>query len=529
MNSKDKQDPEAALKNSEGIDMASHVAKDVSAAIKEIPVVGDVYKPIANVASAAGTVVSNLSRPLSNAAASFMINRPGHDVGTVNGMSYAERMSLYTNARVKHLFGSNSSDMLIAKMAQKPMLLAQTTFSSQGEGFDIYNHPFVFQYGTNIEKPDYLAFCGAAFRYWRGSIKYLFQFIGSPFYSFQARIYFTPSLTTITSNSGGDFFSKVIDIKGDTTVEVVAPYISNVAWTEYYTTSATIDVSTLGLVLLTDVQGSSLPAEAKYYLNIYRAGGEDIQFAQHSPPWIFDGDDGVRVVPAFQGRKNFIRRQRNPRIVKKKGYQKQMDLTSVFDKPFHSFVPDITGVLEHGIVSPELCGTISDLIKKPSATGNFTTYPTTGFPGEKRTQWLYYWGCAFYYWRGSRRMMMVPDDVNVGRVLIPELETTTLDDYKYSYMGPIAFFSSSVVEDVEVPYYHINPLYYTEDRLEYDPTLAHPADIGFSTISNRTYLLSAGDDFQYIWYCPPIIPLRPAPQKKADTSFSNIKTENKYG
>jgi hypothetical protein len=74
--------------------------------------------------------------------------------------------------------------------------------------------------------------------------------------------------------------SRIVDVKGDAWTSFTVPYLSQRVWQGVIVDSTGYQSRPYLIIeALTDVQGSSLPADAIYYVNIWRAAGPDYQLS----------------------------------------------------------------------------------------------------------------------------------------------------------------------------------------------------------------------------------------------------------
>ena len=434
--------------------------------IEKIPIVGPVIQTIK-------TVFDNLDKPRSDQFVTHTYSRPAYGLSIMSGLDQSELLSDHPQALVSKEVGLETSDMEVVTYASKPNLLFTTNFKNLGIIKQFQVHPRTLEDRTY---PDYLAFAASFFEYWRGSIKYLFHFCTTAFYSCRIRITVT-HLNVMPSviGSGASFYSRIVDVKGDTWIDLDVPFLSVGVWDRTYTLDVA-NTPTVTIEALTPVQGASLPADAIIYLNCFRAAGPDFQLAV-SRNWPVEVEE-------------------------------QCSLNTRFRIPFAGPVDTTTGVLETGLCMADHSTSISDMTHRHTPHGlaqNHKSYPgeTSIFPGITDK-----WAQGFAFWRGSRRFSNV-SAVNLAQ-LNPEEIPNPVTDLNFAYSLEL---NSASIMCVEIPWY---------SRIAYYPTVAsdfpglialaypQPADVRLTGTYN-TPKIAGGDDFVYIY---------PLPALYSNTSFT---------
>jgi len=272
---KGKSDKEAAKKDREGKDAAvGMVARNVSQLVRKVPIVGTVWSPIADFLNL--IFETELSKPVTKAATVAITPAYATDVNQADGITEATQLSLYQNAYQKvgrKMFGMDTSFETASKIAQVPMLFDTITFNGTTVTWSTVGVPGVS--GSNLTNSDYLRIMSSMFRMWRGSIKYLVYFCVPAFYSFRARIRLQYSATI---SSPADVPTINIDVKGGTWQEFTIPFLSPRTWYDQTITTDNLH-PTIIIEQLSAIVGTPSPSTAVVYVNIFRSGGEDTQFA----------------------------------------------------------------------------------------------------------------------------------------------------------------------------------------------------------------------------------------------------------
>jgi len=409
--------------------------------------------------------------------------------------------------RVSKNIGLISSDMTVSKFAQIPNWFLTKSVSTAGVVFTQRVHPCIYNNSTTGGRgmnPDFLGFAAAGFTFWRGSIKFLFHFCGTAFYSgtFRITLYHGLSVSKISElaaiEDGVGCYSRVVTVRGDAWVEFQVPFLHNKAW-QYTNTLLFINEQItdpfLMLEALTDVQGSNSPSGALYYINVFRAGGEDIEFAQLGRSLWTDPPSS---------------------FVEERVWKSQCSLVDKFAKPFDPIIPGVVGTIEDNVCMGDKAGTITDICKRfvrqfnGNQTGNvgraYQTFPLNQ-DSVMTLQPLFWWGWAFCYWRGSMRLRML--NTNANMVIFPTA-TGAASTNTYTPGDGVHVADTAAQVAAEVPFY---------SRSAYSPTHAcntitslltfqeMPALAQFSNLSggNVDAMIAFGDDAAYYHVLSPFV------------------------
>lgn len=499
--SKSKQNTEAQAKDAIG-ETAKGVISLVKPVLSSIPLVSDVL-------SFGKNLFANLDKPSSDQAVQYTTTRPHRGHAHLTGLDYSESLSSFPSYQTSKETELSSSDMNITKYCSIPALFYSTTITTKGVVLKVAVHPAKYSSSyRSIDYPDYLAFGSQFFRYYRGSVKYLVQFVGTPFYScrFKLSVVHSLNLPPGGTGTGTGFMSKVVDVKGDAWTSFVVPYLGCRMWS--YTTfdaDPVPDVPYFILEALTDVQGSSLPADAIYYVNIWRAAGPDFQLAMQTTV----NQDWTPPAPE----------------VKKTNFVKQSALAQKWNEPSQPIKEGATGILESGTYMADQSTTITDMCKRfvphlPGMTGPFT-YPSDWDSSALVPYPIFLFTSSFLFWKGSRRFKTGP-----GNLMYAAVQRTQVSTPIY---GNAVVLGSNIdaAPPVTIPWYH-NELFYTTTiaRHDYNPTpWTMPVDMVIAGISGQ-FWIAAGDDFGYYYLVPPNPKSVLASSVKLVTKLDEHKTVN---
>jgi len=430
----------------------------------------------------------NLDKPLSSSGHQFFIKRPMRCVNTLTGTSHCEYMSSLPQAAVAKDVGVESSDMAVVQYAQLPSLYQQYTITASGYIGRLLNHPQIF----SSTYADYLAFASSMYVYWRGSIKYAFYFVGTAFYSVRIRISLMHVAWPTSPGSLTDptpIYQRILDVKGDTWTEFTVPFLTPYArLPTSINSSLTKNYTYIWIEALTPVLGSNLPADALYYLNVFRAAGPDFQLAQ---------------LRTAQIASNTLKDTFTDTLT----YRQQTSLRNKFAQPFDGIVPGICGNVTTGIHMADTATTISDACHRFVDQVNYMGQLHFTYPGESDPSTLYqpfhFWSFGFAFWRGSRRYI----GYNGGNVQNFYLYDSFNNLARSDTQGSAKVYPDDIqTTAAEIPYYSPQAYYMTPwngntppESYFFQPTDAAAIPGGTAWTG---FLLASGDDFRYIYPIP---------------------------
>jgi hypothetical protein len=485
---KHKQNKEAQTKDKKGLSAAS-VVDAISPITNSVPLMTPLLK-------LGASLFDNLDKPSTDQSVTFVATRRMRGHTMLTGVDYCEPLSQFPAYSVAKDMDMPNSDMKVVEYAQIPSLFYMTTAVNAGVVATLPISPIKIATSQTL-KPDYLMFATMQYQYWRGSIRYLIHLVGTAFYSCRFRFSISYSLSPPTTiEEGSAYHSKIVDAKGDAWTTITVPYLSPTIWSKV---SAQADHTMwLTIEALTDVQGSSLPADAIYYVNIYRAAGNDYQLAclrrGDQTPWS----------TSMQATKDM---------------KSQCSLVNKFAESFDPITDGSHGMQEHGLLMGDTSSTISDTLK--------AFYPTNAtkisFPEASGTtlNWpVHRWALGFAFWRGSRRIRTMTSATFAG-MQSPTGNFTVASSALLSMNEPTSLLSTVI------PWYSTVAWYPTISN-GVPATLAtmtdQPIDIVTTDTDGTTLWFSAGDDFTYLWPVPPLLTfVQPTPVVEVTSTAPVIK------
>jgi len=520
---------EAKKKAEDGVDSKGiqKIVGGVSEIIKMIPIVGDIYRPIAHFISTYG---KNLDLPTDTSAVQTIFDYPFRYQNQTRGLFMGEKFTMYPSSQLAmEDMGMETSEMPVATIAQTPMLAYQKIYTSQGQTFHFDVNPMAALDNAVGNTTDYLQFMAAHFEYWRGSIKYLFHFVSCAFYSTRFQLAYQ---LNNDANIDANIPNQIIDVKGDTMVEVTIPYLWYTHWRRTGTTPTTLP--TLQLRMLTPIAGSGEPASPLIYVNVWRAGGEDIQFAQlknsqNTLPWNAATTTTTTTITS---------------PVSKTEIRAQTSICSRFKAKFAPIIENSQYSMEVGNCQQELPLLVKDVIRRFSLMDprNWQTlvdfsipyaapFVTAPFYAEPFSAM----GHIFLFWRGSRRFRVSPnasDNIVLNSFdssMVPTPGSGMVISNCNVVQSNTGENSSLVKTEFEVPYFSevpYFPIFRPIVPLAYVAGYDLPVGItvNFHTDTTLPYLLTwaAGDDFQYLYLIPPLFPA-PSTKKARAALLANSK------
>lgn len=498
----DKEDKGVAVK---GIQKIVGGASEI---IKMIPVIGPFYKPIAEFISTFGKV---LDLPISDTAiCPANLNNNAKYEAQVSGLFEGKQLTMYPGVQTsKENFSMESSSMTLLELARTPGLHLTTSFANSGDSATIGVQPMApSSYAASV---DFLGYVTAAFGFWRGSLKYLFHFVNSAFYSARFRIGYASSNPTVVD---GDLPQLVIDVKGDTWTEVTIPYLHPLVWRPTGNSQSTSDPK-LYITMITEISGSSAPASPLIYLNVWRSAGEDFQLKCMKNAYSYFNPGMIKKPSEIK----YSTSERIP-LSQKVIAQAQTDITTRFKQPFKPIAPASNFTMEFRTCEAELPIHISDCMKRWSDVIDTDTANTQGWDvktsaanGRTNCEPFYYWSECFLFWKGSRRIRALGDTADVIYLQAPGSATaTSAQGVIYTttnLVGSSPFVRQTSYEipwDAEVPYSYTDRLPTIPSTAQFDPPLGSLKSQGSPFANDTSLQIAAGDDFQYLYVFPPGVP-----------------------
>lgn len=485
-------------KNQNGIN-AKTVVSGISQVVRALPVIGPIWGAVATIIN---TFAGDLAKPVNDAVAQPVVSSASSDYALCHGITYADEVSMYSQALISQSMRFNgmlTSHMTLNELARKPMLHAQFKFDGTITAYALECSPQRSNYG-DFRNIDWLWAVSLAFRYWKGAIKYSIHFVLPSFMSFKCQITQQDQLL-LPITSTGDLMNKIIDVAGETWVDVEVPFLRPTIWVDPYLEGQAVfgACPQVNIVQLTAIVGSSLPATPVCYINVYRAGGEDTAFRG-----LQNAAHGLGDIEA-----------------------ESTSLELRFTKPFPAMCESANQSIEKGYIANEIAATVSDCLKRASLTitglaigANDYSAPFNFPAGAGNINYsliglepYQYFSSMFLFWRGSRiiRHSQATDFWGVKGA------TTTLNwGDGAAFYFPLGTAGVTNREGLCVNYTSIYPYIpvgqpaVTVDLYNYGPASQGPSVdlplakqvIGTNLSTASGIVVSAGDDFMLIHPVP---------------------------
>lgn len=367
---------EAKTRASSGLD-AKPIVSAVSKILRKVPVIGSAYGMVADVVN---SFAGDLSKPTIQTAPVPYFGDGNVNYNQADGLTVAKELTLYHNSQLTTsptFEGMKTQHIPVSELAQRPMLYAMTSLSSTNNNINIpvtvnTNYLSTPSYIVN-PIGDWLTFVARAHKYWRGSIKYLIHVNVPSFYSFRARV--TLRYKNAYTNLG-DLQSTVFDIKGETFIPISVPYLYSTMYRQPASEFLGAIHPWLSITMETPIVGSTSLGAPFAYINIYRSGGEDTQFAQ---------------LTTLAGAVAPVEKPPPKATSDCSPYQE-------FAKPFKTLIDGVTQAIESRFTMTETTGTVADCMKRPSAFTPTSTYtPLIWTPGAANANYKAQAGQPFNY------------------------------------------------------------------------------------------------------------------------------------
>lgn len=485
-----KKDEEARKKEQQGKDAAvGSVIRNTSQLVRRVPVIGDIWSPIADTINFIfGT---ELSKPVTTATSKNVHQRYYSDHNQADGVSDATYMSLYQNPRIKvapMMYGMDTSFKSFRKFAGTPMLYDQIIFDGTT---NTWTCPVKMEaVGATLTKPDYLCMTQKMFRFVRGSIKYMIHFCLPCFYAVRMRIRVQNAASVVDP---ANVPNMIIDVKGDVWQGITVPLLNPRPWIDRVYSSVNL-TSNLIIDMLTPIVGPPSPTVAVVYCNIFRAGGEDTQWAV---PW------DPTIAPTAQCKTSC-------EVADLSGVKKQMAcIQKMFEKTFEPIATTQSFCEEKNSIMSEDIGALADLLKRPHryATG----IPTIGAFGQTAAVTAHRIIADSFMWiRGSyvaRHMHRFNTSTKQDGFYMRVGSTSTYQP-EYGWAPMYSGVGMPVLgqqEAVAMPYYCATPYIVTFRAATYVHGTSQrvlPVVLDYNVATIDTLTIAAGDDMTLLFQVP---------------------------
>lgn len=288
---------------------AANVVGKVAKAFENVPVVGEIAKPVSWFADAASGLAEALgfSKPVSMQAVQPIVNYPAQ--GYTNSSGLTDSFVLASNPQNEivpsyKIFGTDVDEMDITYICNKSAwlrgLLWNDTDPYQTRLFQMPVHAGLCARDGASTPPATrmgslpISFVASMFKYWRGTLVFRISLVKNPYYSGRLAFAYLPGWTTAQVSAawpaGIDLnaLTKIIwDVKEDSDITIAVPYQAQTQYLRVRLSDRTmddqIDMDTAGGTIICYVETplrhpSNTPSSIQG--NIWFSAGHDIEFME---------------------------------------------------------------------------------------------------------------------------------------------------------------------------------------------------------------------------------------------------------
>lgn len=266
-----------------------------AAPLSMVPGIGAAATAVATGASAIGGIAKafGYSKPLDQSSNGFIQHR-FPTLASGKGLETAPTLGCFPDNAVSpacDYISGGEDDMQLSRIFSTPGLIGQFGVAdSQGPGQIIFTRHVTpvdclcaVSEGATLVDFTPLSYAVSAFEYWRGSLRYQFQFVASSFHSVRLRIGWLPPGATLSAdpNDSVNVVNHVLDINGSTEFNVVVPYLSKVPWKTVPLSGEELPLCTNGYLfvqIVNELTFSEAPVPA-ISANVWCSAGPDFQVA----------------------------------------------------------------------------------------------------------------------------------------------------------------------------------------------------------------------------------------------------------
>lgn len=477
---------EAFKKTAAGVvDTGTKATTSVSTFLEKLPMIGgmveDAVLPFLK-------ALAILDKPSSIASSEKCILSFTNDLSLGSGLDNSNPLSLHPMTPLSmelDVAGENimSGSMTIARVIRTPMIRDVVTLTNANPTWNNRVIPRDPDY-----KDDFVAYMSRYFRFWRGSFKYMICFYTSTFITARVRISVRYNTNPITDLNDGDIVSRLVDVKGDTIVELTVPYL----WDTLYRPTEPVTFLPLITVSLTSpIVGLSIDTDPSIATVIWRSAGEDFVFSQ-----LVSYTQDVTEVDSLDFESSSEIETAEP----------QMNPQERFRMTFDGIVQGTNFTFEDGLITGEKIVSLNDMLKR--YTDNNVNRPNNTYPDTLGVGAFHRLSEIFKYWRGSRRTKTrykIDGSDYSEQTIIAENPSGSTDAGNGLVLTVPTQWNWN---EVQVPWYSSLPFIPTNQATvyHYEP-LDNPTGViyypSLEAAANGRNLISGGDDFVYIYLVSP--------------------------
>lgn len=405
-------DAEQANKTKQGtLGKVAGAVSDIAGGLSSVPVIGSIASAVAPVSKAIGGIFDYFGwdKPTSLAAPVYNIDRNYRGMQHGSGQDISEVLALKPEQKIstetKHFGVDDETTRSLLRLIQTPMMHSRFTIPNNTAENTVFQSLFVRPYAPQIDdalptvqyqRDDYLSYYSRFFNACRGGYRYFIHFSTSSFTTARVRITFEPSTTAVASvTDGGDSFSRIVDVNGDTSVVLEVPYCyasARMPLAVQAVNSSTPANGQLLFSLVNPIQTNGSSSDI-VYVTIFRCAADDFRFYQ---PKLYS-QTLHNLSMLTQGR-----------IYANSLTEKLAEIQEVVclgDGPKVTFdrVTEDEEIVSH-----------NDILHRYTLAGTSTNWLVTLYP---KTGQAYYWMYPFRAYRGAVRLFSKPTITAEGIVI----------------------------------------------------------------------------------------------------------------
>lgn len=399
-----------------------------------------------------------LSKPTTLDMTQVVKVNPYMDLSTSKGIDTSVVLGLTQDNEVSTapvVGGVDVDEMDLTYVASTPMLVDIVPFISTTPTTMMFP---LTPYAPSGALP-YVDFVTQMFRWYSGSYKYKFYITASNMHSVRVVFYLNETNTQLAT-SWENCYHRIVEIQGDTEVEMTIPYCSP----QFCDSTNNPQAAMAVYAKVLSWSQANMAVSNPIYINVYKAGSDDFRFG---------------------GLKDFIvQPQSNPR--------------KDFSKPFQPIHESVTEYGHQGIVWGEEYTSLREVVHRyvpvratvanPAVVPAYMvegTYIPNEFNGMEAI------GLIYRFWRGSVRYKLIQRD-NVNRMVL-----YSYDFGKY-YGGTSISSGMNPLVEVSLPYYTNVAFRSTSFDSAFTDRGILPDKRG-----GQYVFKAAGDDFSFLFLTPP--------------------------
>jgi len=495
----------------------------VAPLLTAIPVIGEFAAPAGMIAGALSPIFKmfGLNKPTMNNAGQIVLDRAGHTIAHGRGGEFTTRLAIDPDNMLsvaRGLAGPDEPQPTMLEILKTPVLLELGSFNNttlpNSQIFSLPAHPSYCKKVTSLTanwySMSYMAYYGQFASFWRGALKYRIHFTTSSFVTCRVRIahIFEP-LSSNYDLVSGDLVSRVVDIAGDTIVDLTLPFLDEKLYLPTMAPEAVYPfvqgTGTLDISLVNPIVSVDTTANPRIFYSVWVAAGDDFRFMQfgaNRAAWSrysFGAPADVEEEPE----------KPSPLVIRPENIgDAQCDVRADFNKVFPGLVPT-KYVVEASVVNGEDFGTLNTLmhryVTKWPQPAFGTVYPIVPWPSNPSTLAN----------RDTLNMLLAPFQFFRGAIRLHAGQVAAAIHFNQGPAGRDNFSNgvvysggSQYVVAAEVPWY--DPRIFVETVPTVDTNPMQQVSVYLGGDAGTPLLYSVGDDWSVgslsatPWYSAPV-------------------------